>query len=245
MNRTQRCRCGIGFGAAMLLVCLASVALAQSDQRTGEPAEGRAVVAPAGPAVMDRGEAARLIVERNIFNRNRGQRPTSRRGGGAPGEPGEDGGESRPVVAAPPPDPGADLVLTGVSLVDDRYLAFFEQTRTGQIQAVAAGETLAGRRIEEMSLDGVKVEQQGVVMMIVVGRTLTGREAGSRASAPSTAERGGRGDRSRSQESDGGERNGAGRERPITSPGASGESDSEVLRRLMERRLQQRQESGR
>ena len=175
------------FSVAAFVTCLSAFALfTQVAAAQQTPTEQTASDQDnQGGSVQRTGVSYSLIVERNIFDRNRGrnQRGAGRNGQG-PG--GTDATTQNPRERTPsaPPDPGSDLVLTGVSLNDGRYLAFFENHRTGQVYAVASGETLAGRSVNEMDLDRVTLEQDGHPSFVVVGYTMLGLEAPRRATPP-------------------------------------------------------------
>lgn len=176
--------------AAML--ALATSAWAQEPQAAepAEPAEQPAAPAPPQPQPQPpRGESRtpitssqgwqpyRVIVDRNIFSRQRGR--------GGPGASEENGGENgtqqqakqTDVAPGPPPEPGTQVVLIGVSFVGDYATAVFEDRRDGAIYAAQVGEKLVDRTIQNITLDTVEVDHEGKTIEVVIGRTLAGTEA--------------------------------------------------------------------
>ncbi len=114
------------------------------------------------PAETDAGDSwdrYRVLVERNMFLRNR--RP--------PRPPGQSGGQT--VVVR---DSDRDIILTGISRRDDEYVAFFENTATGLTRRIRTGQAVGKGKIGSITLDGVEYERDGAVTQIEVGRSLTG-----------------------------------------------------------------------
>ncbi len=58
-------------------------------------------------------------------------------------------------VIAIPRDPAADWVIRGTMFRQDVWVAMVENIRTGESQIIAVGQTLAGRTIESITLEGV------------------------------------------------------------------------------------------
>ncbi|HUS46705.1 MAG TPA: hypothetical protein VM098_01190 [Phycisphaerae bacterium] len=115
------------------------------------------------PAETDAGDSwdrYRVLVERNMFLRNR--RP--------PRPPGQSGGSTVRLVR----DSDRDIILTGISRHDDEYVAFFENTATGLTSRIGTGQPVGKGRTRSITLDGVEYERDGAVTQIEVGRTLTG-----------------------------------------------------------------------
>ncbi len=101
-----------------------------------------------------------LILERNIFTRDRGRR-----------EP-EPSRVERNV--APPPPPQKSYVLIGISRWGDEYIAFVENTRYGDTQMYRIGNTVAEMKIKHITLDNIELEKDAKTITIQVGSDLTG-----------------------------------------------------------------------
>ena len=126
-----------------------------------------AVIGPASPALAATGKADswdpfRLLAERNIFLRNR-RRPEPRRSESP--RPVADDGERR-------------IVLTGTALSGAEFVAFFENTRTGDTIRARAGGAVGAGQLNAVTLDGVEYEADGKTTRIKIGFNLAG-EAGS------------------------------------------------------------------
>jgi len=139
-----------------------------------------AVIGPASPVLAATGKADswdpfRLLAERNIFLRDR-RRPEPRRSEGP--RPVLDDGERR-------------VVLTGTALCGAEFVAFFENTRTGDTIRARAGGAVGAGKLNAVTLDGVEYEADGKTTRIEIGFSLAG-EPGSlpsrRTSATATSE---------------------------------------------------------
>ncbi|MFO8013899.1 MAG: hypothetical protein R6X20_11420 [Phycisphaerae bacterium] len=106
-------------------------------------------------------DAYRILLDRNIFVRNR--RPPM------PDRP----YEPRPTENRPPPGPR--LVLTGTARSGDGFIAFFEDERTGETRRADVGKTVAGVLLKAITLDGVQIEDEGTTRTITIGSDLSGR----------------------------------------------------------------------
>lgn len=126
-----------------------------------------------------------VIVDRNIFSRQRTS--ASRGGNNAQGGNNTPGEATAPKPPAPPPEPGTQVVLIGVSFVGDYATAVFEDRRDGRIYAAQVGEKLIDRTVENISLDGVAVDHQGEKVQVVIGRTLAGTDAPTSTGAASSS----------------------------------------------------------
>ncbi len=130
----------------------------------GEPAP------PAGEKAF--GDRYAVLIERNIFSRNRPQRYVPA------GQPPR---ERTEMKAAPPP-PEESLALTGVVRQEGVYTAFIEDLRTGSTIKARVGDAVARGKISGMSLDGLTYELEGKSAALGIGKTLAGG-----ASSPSRA----------------------------------------------------------
>lgn len=148
---TRPTRFAVTLTALALLAC-AAVAQQQGDEVAAppEPPVPR-------PAAADRSwESFReTIVLGNIFLPNRGElRRSAERETREPDRPERDQREAEP---APPRDPGDRFALRGVSYIGETHRAFFEDLSDGSIRTLIVGDTLAGRRLEEINLDTVRL----------------------------------------------------------------------------------------
>jgi len=101
-----------------------------------------------------------LILERNIFTRDRGRREP---------EP------SRAERNVPPPPPvQKSYVLTGISRWGEEYIAFVENTRYGDTQMYRLGNTVADMKIKHITLDAIELEKDTQTITIQIGSDLTG-----------------------------------------------------------------------
>lgn len=111
-------------------------------------------------APADSWDQYRLLVQRNIFRRDR-RRPLPR--GPSPG----------PTMRAVR-DSDRDIVLTGVGRRDGVFVAFLENTATGVTTRVPAGQAVGKGKIQAITLDGVDYERGGSLNRIEIGHALQG-----------------------------------------------------------------------
>ena len=114
---------------------------------------------PAETGPGDASDRYRVLVERNIFLRDR--RPAQR-------------GPSPRSTALVVRDSDRDVVLTGTGRRDDESVAFFENTTTGFTTRVRVGQAAGKGRIRSITLDGVEYERGGSVTRIDIGHALQG-----------------------------------------------------------------------
>jgi hypothetical protein len=227
--------------AALLMVGMALAASAQpADQGAGERAP--AAVPERTTTRLDE-SAFRIVAERNIFNANRigPVRVTSPR---------------RPSVVE-------SFTLVGTMDYEKGEFAFFEGSSSELTKVLKPGAVIAGHKLLAVSSQGVRLEADGREIDLPVGSQMRREDEGlwqvaeARFSSPSpasntasVASRSGRAERSnesldRSRRgSDSSSRRGDNSEsvnRPTASAAASGESEDEVLKRLMERRERESQ----
>jgi hypothetical protein len=122
------------------------------------------VLAAGSPLPAENGEGDswdryRVLVERNMFLRNR--RPPRSRDPSA--------GPTMPVR-----DSDRDVILTGIVRHGDEYFAFFENVATGLTRRIRAGQAVGKGRIRSITLDGVEYDREGAASQIEVGRSLAG-----------------------------------------------------------------------
>ena len=172
---------------------------------TGEDPE------PTGPS--DSWDTYKIVVERNMFSRQRGPRvDRSRR-------------QRRQVPVAPPaPDPESYVVLKGIVQEDGAFIAFLEDTQSGQILRVHKGDKVVRGVTTDMGLDSLEYKFEDRTTTVTMGFNLQGDSEGTTfigmyelsQTYSSTAEEG------------------------TTEPSSPPtEDEAEILRQLMERRQQQ------
>lgn len=184
------------------------------DQEPTGPAEGQELSTtvpgqePANPSYS--WDTYRIVVERNMFSRQRGPRVDRSR---------------RQVPVAPPaPDPESYVVLKGIVQEDGAFIAFLEDTQSGQIRRVRQGDSVVRGRIKSLTLDSIEYEFGDRTVTVTMGLNLQGGVGGAAftgmydltqtSSTPSAAG-------------------------TTESSAASTEDEAEILRQLMERRQQQ------
>ncbi len=102
-----------------------------------------------------------LILERNIFSRQRG--PLRR--------PGEDR-EAAPVVV---PNPESHFVLKGIVQENNEFIAFIEDTQAGAVLRLRKDERVARGAIKSLSLDGIEYQLEERTSTINLGYDLEGK----------------------------------------------------------------------
>lgn len=114
----------------------------------------------------------RILVERNMFLRDRGHTPPS---GLASSRPARDD----------PGDADTGIVLTGVAGRSGRYVAFLEDRRTNTTLRVRVGDAIGLGRIGTITLDGAEYERDGRTTRVRIGRNLAGAIAAVTSDGPS------------------------------------------------------------
>jgi hypothetical protein len=175
------------------MICLAG--LCSAAERTEEPAPSSASW-----------EAYKVIVERNMFSRQRGAAEQRQRD------------EAQQVVTVP--DPESYYRLRGIAQENGTFIAFIEDTRSSETLKVRQGETVARGSIESLDLDSITFRLDDRTIPVTIGQDLLGGQGAVTMSelmewtpAPSTS--------TDSQEA-----------APATPSG----DEAEILRQLMERR---------
>jgi len=129
----------------------------QSPEAASEEASGEADAQP-----EQAWERYKLIVERNIFLRNR-SRPVRR---------------TIETVRRAAPTPERSTVLTGTLRRGEEWIAFVEDLRTGVTSSVRAGEPLLRGRLAAVALDYIEYELDGQTVQVKVGDSLAGGSPG-------------------------------------------------------------------
>jgi hypothetical protein len=156
----------------------------------------------------------KIIVERNIFSRNRGARTADR-------------SVSSEEARRPPPTPQPEsyFVLKGIAKVNESFVAFFEDSRGGEVIRVRAQDTIARGSIVKLTLDSAAYQNDANTVDVKVGQTLEGELAGTAPTFENLLEWSATASAAESTE------DANGTEKPS--------DDAEVLRKLMERRRQE------
>jgi hypothetical protein len=144
-----------------LLICGLLAAMAGG----ATPADDEPTPAAEGPTW----ERYEILVERNIFSRERG-RP--------------DPVVRREQPAAPPPE--RFLLLTGVVKQGEEWTAFLEDARTGSIKKLHVGDPVLGGRVAAITMDSIDYEKDGGVARVAMGGNLEGGSS-TRSSGPATS----------------------------------------------------------
>lgn len=103
-------------------------------------------------------ERYQVLVERNIFSRDRGSPPP----------------RSREVTPLPPPPPERYLVLTGIARHGEKHMAFLEDIGTGVTTIIQIGDTVLQGRIKNITLDSIEYEKNDRTAIIGIGGDLEG-----------------------------------------------------------------------
>ncbi|MHC4355743.1 MAG: hypothetical protein ACYS0H_23840 [Planctomycetota bacterium] len=186
----------------------------EPGQEPKTPAEVRELTVPRGSrqstSPADSWGTYRIVVERNMFSRQRGPRITRRR---------------RQVPVAPPaPDPESYVVLKGIVQEDGTFIAFLEDTQSGQVLRVRQGDSVVRGKIKALTLDSIEYEFEDKITTVTMGLNLQGGRDGtaftgmyelSQTSSTTPAEG------------------------TAESSAPPSEDEAEILRQLMERRQQQ------
>ena len=154
----------------------------------------------------------KIVVERNMFSRQRGPRIIRQR-------------QQRTVPTLPPaPDPESYVVLKGIVQEDGEFIAFLEDTQSGQILRVRQGDSVVRGKIKSLSLDSIEYEFEDKTTTVTMGLNLQGGLDGTTftgmyelSQIPSTTTEAG----------------------TTESSAPPSEDEAEILRQLMERRQQQ------
>jgi hypothetical protein len=132
------------------------------------PASG----APSAPLIQARPWSDyQDLIDRNIFSRVRGPRPQP----------------VRTVSAAPRP-PERYMVLKGTLGGDNGYVAFVEDSRTGETRVCQAGDMVGQARITAVGIGGLTYEQNGTTTRAAIGDYVGGAiPAGAAPAGPATS----------------------------------------------------------
>ena len=110
----------------------------------------------------DAWENYQIILQRNIFSRQRGpliDRSRSRR---------------RQMDSPPPPNPESYHVLKGIVQENGVFIAFIEDTQRGQIIRVREGDSVARGKVKTFNLDTIEYHFEDHTITVAVGKDLEG-----------------------------------------------------------------------
>ncbi|MHC4430244.1 MAG: hypothetical protein ACYTBS_00255 [Planctomycetota bacterium] len=133
------------------------------------PIEGHETIGPEEGArpvgSSDSWDAFKIVLERNMFSRRRGPRVQR---------------TSRQVPVAPPaPDPESYVVLKGIVQQDGEFIAFLEDTQSGQIRRVRQGDSVVRGKIKALTLDSIEYEFGDRTVTVTMGSNLQGGLGGA------------------------------------------------------------------
>jgi len=154
--------------------------------------------------------AYKVIVERNMFSRQRGARAE---------RPDSSG------TRTPPPtlNPESYYVLKGIVQENGAFIGFIEDTRGGGILRVRKGDSVARGAIKALSLDSIEYQLEDRTITVTMGHDLQG----------------GQGAVTISQLYEWSQTSSTTPQEGTTQPSSPSGDDADILRKLMERRQQQ------
>lgn len=108
----------------------------------------------------DAWENYQIILQRNIFSRQRG--------------PLVDRSQRRQMDTPPPPNPESYYVLKGIVQENSVFIAFIEDTQRSQIFKVREGDSVARGKIKALNLDTIEYQFEDRVVKVAIGKDLEG-----------------------------------------------------------------------
>ncbi len=105
-------------------------------------------------------EAYKVIVERNMFSRQRGAAERRQRD------------EGRQVVTVP--DPESYYRLRGIAQENGTFIAFIEDARSNETLKVRQGEAVARGTVESLDLDSISFRLEDRTISVAIGQDLLG-----------------------------------------------------------------------
>jgi hypothetical protein len=108
----------------------------------------------------DAWENYQIILQRNIFSRQRGPRiDPSRR---------------QRIDVPPPPNPETYHILKGIVQENGIFIAFVENTQRNQIFKVREGDSVARGKVENFNLDMIEYHFEDRIVKVAIGKDLEG-----------------------------------------------------------------------
>jgi len=165
--------------AVLLGLAVSARSGAGEDPEPNTPGEGRQLTTqgkgqgPTGPQegqrptdASDSWDTYKIVVERNMFSRQRSPRV--------------DRSRRRQVPVAPPaPDPESYVVLKGIVQEGGAFMAFLEDTQSGQILRVRQGDSVVRGKIKALTLDSIEYEFEDKTTTVTMGLNLQGGRDGT------------------------------------------------------------------
>jgi hypothetical protein len=108
----------------------------------------------------DAWENYQIILQRNIFSRQRGPRA--------------DRSRRQRMDVSPPPNPESYYVLKGIVQENGVFIAFVENTQRGQILKIREGDSVARGRVNTFSLDTIEYHFEDRKVTVAMGYDLEG-----------------------------------------------------------------------
>ena len=108
----------------------------------------------------DAWESYRIIIQRNIFSRQRGPRV--------------DLSQRQRADAPPPPNPETYYILKGIVQENGVFIAFIENTQRGQILRVREGDSVARGKVKNFNLDTIEYQFEDRTVKVAMGKDLEG-----------------------------------------------------------------------
>jgi hypothetical protein len=109
---------------------------------------------------QDAWENYQIILQRNIFSRQRGPRI--------------DRSQRRQMDAPPPPTPESYHILKGIVQENGVFIAFIENTQRGQILKVREGDSVARGKVTNFNLDTIEYQYEDSKVTVSMGLDLEG-----------------------------------------------------------------------
>jgi hypothetical protein len=127
-----------------------------------EPAVTTEPTATVGPATAVQNSWSRyqIILQRNIFSRQRG--PIRQRRA-----------RNRAIVTR---NPESYLVLKGLVQEDDTFIAFVENTQNNTVLTLREGDSIARGTVKKFTLDSIEYYLEGKAINVTLGRDLEGEQ---------------------------------------------------------------------
>jgi len=169
------------FGAAC--VTHAQMSSAPTTQPSTQPAASSAKPSSLAPPARPR-DRYDVLVQRNIFMRHEGGPGRSRS---------SDGPTTRPSR-------NESWLLTGTAILDDRSVAFVENTTTGAAKRLKVGDLIDGNRVAKIESAGVDIEAGGGTRRVALGASFDGSAAPTTMPSPAGVDGGAAGEGGSSSE---------------------------------------------
>ena len=118
----------------------------------------------------------RILTQRNIFSKERGRSRHEARTTEAPKE----------KEPEPPPRPEADIMLLGIVQKDGKPAAFVENRKTGSVQSLRVGDSIARGTVSAITLENLEYTCDGTSITVNIGRTFEGGEPAAAVASTST-----------------------------------------------------------